>query len=97
MIFAVSRSFKISCKRRFFMSKKGRSKRILFVVLSCALLISSVCMIALNNKVTYASSVASSLAMEEGASVRISNEVNGIKYTMTMSETEDDCNHRYYL
>ncbi|MBO7344927.1 MAG: hypothetical protein J6U92_03195 [Clostridia bacterium] len=64
-------------------------KKIFYVVLTCVLLLSSICLLSTANKV-YADSVASSLQMEKGASVRISSDEKelGIRYAMIMSEEE---------
>ena len=64
-------------------------KKIFYIVLTCVLLLSSICLLSTANKV-YADSIASSLQMEKGASVRISNDEKelGIRYAMIMSEEE---------
>lgn len=63
-------------------------KRLMFIVLTCVLLISSMCFLMSTNRAYASTAIVQSLAMEEGAGVRISSEDSGIKYTMIMSEAD---------
>ncbi len=60
-------------------------KKVLLFVLSFAFMLCSVCFISTMNSV-YADDIAPTLALERGASVRISSDGNGIRFAMIMTE-----------